>query len=78
MSKSFSITSYKGIEVKGEVIADLCDSTIVLVEETLPPTPPQLWIIDMIEDVGVALSANDIHELVPLLQRWVETQEQKK
>lgn len=70
MAKSFTITSYKGVTVSGTVIIDSLDSTLVLVEERLPPTPALLWIIDKLEAVGISLEAEQVFEMIPHLQKW--------
>lgn len=72
MAKSFSSTDYKGVTVSGTIIATSSDSTLALVEEETPPLPPVLWMVDLLDDVGVSLDADQFAEMLPHIQKWIE------
>lgn len=71
MTKSFSATDYKGVDVKGTVIYEDATQSFCLVNEDTFPGPPTLWLIDKLDDVGISLDPEQLLAILPHLNKWV-------
>lgn len=61
--------------MQGVIVAELFDTTMLLVEEDVTPKLRLLWIVDSLDDVGVSFSAEQLAEMLPQLQKWLTGQQ---
>lgn len=74
MTRSFSTLDTKGNEVSGTVLWEDQINQFALVDEwsesQQQASVPALWLIDLLDDVGVSLEADQVARILPHMREW--------
>lgn len=70
MSRSFSVYDYKGIELKGTTLFEDQIKQFAIVAEEPGPISPAVWLVDLLEDVGISLEPDQVPVILPVLRDW--------